>query len=197
MRSPTEAVHPAAVQRLVRGGMLVGLGVALQAAEALLLPPLPLPGLKLGLANVATLLALELGGAGTALTVAVLRVCVAALVVGGFLSVNFTLSLSGALTSALLITWGRRWGGARLTSRGLGVIGAAAHNAGQVLTFWLLSGQRGALLYLPPLLLLAVPAGACTGTAAAFLQLAFLQDLGRQEIIEAYGQALSQKRGGR
>ncbi|MDI3280762.1 MAG: hypothetical protein QJR13_05270, partial [Bacillota bacterium] len=65
MQSPTEGVKLAAAQRLARGGMLVGLGVSLHAAEALLLPTLPLPGLKLGLANVATLLALELGGAGT------------------------------------------------------------------------------------------------------------------------------------
>ncbi|MDI3280394.1 MAG: Gx transporter family protein, partial [Bacillota bacterium] len=137
------------------------------------------------------------GGAGTALTVAVLRVFLATLVAGGFLSVSFALSLSGALASALLITWGRRWGGARLTSRGLGVAGAAAHNLGQVVAFWLLSGQRGALLYLPPLLLLAVPAGACTGIAAALLQPFVLGRLERQEVVEAHGQTLSQEGDGR
>lgn len=190
MQSRTEL---GAAQRVARGGMLVGLGVALHAAESLLLSPLPLPGLKLGLANIATLLALELGGVEAAFTVAVLRVSLATLVAGSFLSVSFALSLSGALVSALFIAWGRRWGGTRLTSRGLGVAGAAAHNLGQVAAFWLLTGQRAALLYLPPLLLLAVPAGACTGTAAALLQPFVLRRLERQEVVEAYSQALSQE----
>ncbi|MBI4976139.1 MAG: Gx transporter family protein [Spirochaetes bacterium] len=80
--------------------ILVAFAAALQIAESFI--PYPVPGAKLGLANIATMLALMRFGPGAAVTVAFLRTIVASLVLGTFLAPPFFLSLTGALGAALL-----------------------------------------------------------------------------------------------
>jgi heptaprenyl diphosphate synthase len=75
--------------------------VALALAEAAL--PSPIPGVKPGLANIVTLLVLLRHGWRTAAWVSLLRVVVASLVLGSFLSPSFVLSLAGAAASLLVL----------------------------------------------------------------------------------------------
>lgn len=123
---------------------------------------LPLPGAKLGLANLATLIALELDGLGAAVTVSILRVILA-----GFFSGTlgaFWFSLGGALLSLVGMAIGRRLPGVSLV--GVSMVGAVCHNAGQLLVLRLLMPGAGVAALLPWLILLAVPAGAITGVIA-------------------------------
>jgi heptaprenyl diphosphate synthase len=149
--------------------MLLALGIALHLVEGLLLGPLPVPGAKLGLANIATLLALLAYGLRWALLLGVLRVAVGSLLGGTFLSLGFLLAFAGAVVSALVMASGRRLGGDRLGPVGVSVLGAVSHNLTQLAVFALWARHAGVFYYLPALLLLAGPTGLCTGLVAAYL----------------------------
>ena len=73
---------------------LTALAITIHIAESAL--PSPLPGIKPGLANVVTIVALVQYGWGTAAWVALLRVLIGSLLIGTFLSPTFLLSLAGA-----------------------------------------------------------------------------------------------------
>lgn len=112
--------------------LLVGVGSVLHLIEGML-PPLPLPGVKLGLANVATLLALRLLGARASVAVAVLRSLLGALLGGTLFSPAFWMGFFGALSSALVMSGMvaiRPRGSNALTS----VLGAVAHSTAQIIT---------------------------------------------------------------
>jgi heptaprenyl diphosphate synthase len=67
--------------------------------------PMPLPGVKPGLANIVTLIVLARYGWVAAAWVSGLRVFAGSLLLGYFLSPGFFMSLSGALCSLLTLAW--------------------------------------------------------------------------------------------
>lgn len=163
-------------RRLVFLALLTALGTALHLVEALLPLPLPLPGVKLGLANLVTLLALSFYGFRDGLTVALARVVLGALLTGLFLSPAFLLSVSGALAStavmALLLRWTRCF-----SLLGISMAGAVAHNLGQLGAAALLLQSSAVYFYLPVLLVAGIPTGLCTGYLLTLL-LERLEQLG-------------------
>lgn len=113
---------------------LAAAAVSIHILEALL--PSPMPGLKPGFANIITICVLCLYGWSTAAWVSLLRVLVASLLLGTFLSPTFMLSFSGALASLLIL-----WPMTRLPGRGFGPVGysvaaALAHITGQFVLAW-------------------------------------------------------------
>ena len=113
--------------------------------------PLPLPGVKPGLANIVTLLVLARYGWGTAAWVSGLRVIAGGLLLGQFLSPGFFMSLCGALASlgvlALAVRLPARWFGPVSWS----ILAAFAHIGGQLALarLWLI--PHNGLFYLVPL----------------------------------------------
>ena len=111
--------------------MLVALSLALSLAERMipLEAVIPLPGVKLGLANIVTMFALyELGGR-YALAVLVCRCALASLFGGGFTALAF--SLAGGLLALAAMALARR--APFLSVYGVSLCGAACHNTGQIL----------------------------------------------------------------
>jgi heptaprenyl diphosphate synthase len=149
-------------RRMVFLSLLVALGTALHVVEGIILAPLPLPGVKLGLANIVTLFALYLYGLREGITVALLRVLVGSLLGGLFLSPGFFLALSGAILSTLVMASLLRYTSC-FSLLGVSIAGAAGHNLGQVLAASVLLQSRAVFYYLPWLLLAAVPTGLFTG----------------------------------
>ncbi len=121
---------------------LAAAAIGLTLAEAAI--PLPIPGVKPGLANIVTLLVLYRYGWRMAAWVAGLRVVAGALALGQFLTPAFVLSLSGGLASLLVLAWAihlpQRWFG----PVGLSVLAAGAHIVAQLLVvdLWLLPDIR-------------------------------------------------------
>lgn len=151
-----------------RVAMYAAAAVGLTLAEAAI--PLPIPGLKPGLANIVTLVVLLLYGWRMAVWVSLLRVVAGALLLGSFLTPAFVLSLSGALASLMLLALIRGLYPRILGAVGLSVLAAFAHVGAQlmVVDFWLMPGVS--LLSLSPLFLAAAWAtGLLNGLVAARL----------------------------
>ena len=148
---------PSAARRAAMLGILCALAGTLSFLEGLL-PALPLPGAKLGLANVVTMFALSSMGLPAALAVTLAKT-VFALFRGGS---AFILSLSGGLLSTLTMALVWRLWRRHLSFVGLGILGAVAHNAGQLLAAVVLIGPS-LFYYAPWLLLMALGTGFVTG----------------------------------
>ncbi len=86
--------------------LFAALALAIYSAESLLPPPIPLPGIKLGLANIITLLVLHLYRARDAAVVLLARVLLAGLLFGQAMSLLY--SLCGGLLCFVAMTLASR-----------------------------------------------------------------------------------------
>ena len=126
---------------------------------------IPLPGVKLGLANVVTLFALYTLGPGRALLILMGRCLLGAVFAGNMNALIF--SVLGGVTAMLVMTALSR--GRRLSIYGVSIGGAAAHNCGQIAAAVLTLGNTAPLYYLPVLLGVSLGTGALTGVLAVCL----------------------------
>ena len=153
------------VKRLVTLAALVSVGMILSYVESLIPVFIPVPGLKIGLANIATVMCLLLFGFRAAFSVSLLRVCLSSLLFGN--SVSFVYSLFGAVFSILVMAGLKR---VRFFSGvGISVGGAVFHNLGQILAAAIVMGTSAVAVYLPPLTVGGVLAGIVIGVAAGLL----------------------------
>ncbi len=150
---------------LVLCALLVAMALALSYVERLipLQAVIPLPGIKLGLANIVTMFALYFLNARSALWVLVARCALGAAFGGGFSALAF--SLTGGLLALAVMLLARRL--RFLSVYGVSICGAAAHNLGQVLAAMAMLGSAAVLVYLPLLLCAAVAAGFITGAVSS------------------------------
>lgn len=144
-------------------GVLTTLGLVLSYLEALIPLPIGIPGVKLGLANLAVLIALDRLGPRVALTVSILRISLASLLFGTVVSAAY--AFSGGLLSFLVMLLLLRSG--RFTVIGASLAGGAAHNIGQLAAAAVVLGTTHVVVYLPALLVCGVAAGLLTGVCAA------------------------------
>lgn len=132
--------------------------------------PLPLPGVKPGLANIVVLIVLLRYGWGAACWVSLLRVVAGSLLLGQFLAPGFFLGLSGALCSLGLLGLAqylpRRWFG----PVSLSVLASFAHIGGQLALarLWLVP-HDGVFVLSPIFALAALVFGVINGLVVARL----------------------------
>lgn len=129
-----------------------------------------LPFFRLGLANLPILLALPLfRGRELALLVA-LKVVGQALVNGTLASYVFLFSLSSSLSSAVVMYAAWRWGGSRISTVGVSLLGALASNAVQIALSVAFVFGAGAWVIAPLLMGLGVATGLFVGVAAGQIE---------------------------
>jgi heptaprenyl diphosphate synthase len=168
MRSTRSYADGASVRALATTGLLVAMGAVLGLVESALLPALPVPGVRLGLANVAVVLALSLLGPARALAVSLLRVLVVAIATASLGGPAGLLATCGAVAAwcAMAALW--RFG-ATFSVIGWSVAGSAAHVAGQLLAACVVTGTLAPLLLSPLSLALAAVCGLAIGYSARLL----------------------------
>lgn len=147
--------------------VLAALALGLSTLEVLFPLSLivPLPGVKLGLANIVTVFALYQLGAGAALAILLTRCLLGGLFAGNVSAMLF--SLLGGVTAMLVMIALRRC--RRLSVYGVSVGGAAAHNIGQMAAACITLGSTMVLGYLPFLLAVSLVTGTLTGFVTALL----------------------------
>jgi heptaprenyl diphosphate synthase len=151
---------------LAENASFLVLALALSYVEALIPLSLliPIPGVKLGLANLAVLLAVYRNGFFSGAAVSLARVILSAVLFGSVSSLAF--SLGGALLSLLMLALLRPLYGRFCSWIGISAACAAAHNGGQILVaaFWM--HDSAVFLYLPVLFAAAAVTGTLTGVMA-------------------------------
>ena len=150
---------------LVLCAVLISLALALSYTERFipLQMVIPLPGVKLGLANIVTLIALYLLGTKSAFAILIPRCVLGAVFGGGITGLAFSL-IGGILALTVMAIAGK----AHLFSiYGVSILGAAAHNIGQILAAMVLMNSVYISAYLPYLLSVALFTGCATGAAGA------------------------------
>lgn len=160
-------------KHLTRCALLTALALALSYLENLfpLSLAIPVPGVKLGLANIVTVFALYALGTREALEILFSRCFLGALFAGNMNALIF--SLLGGFSAMFAMIFCRRW--TRLSIYGVSIVGAAAHNCGQIAAAVLTLGNSAVLYYLPILLAVSLLTGTLTGLVSAFLFRALLQ----------------------
>ncbi len=136
-------------------GLLLAFALILSYVE-MLIPFQPgVPGIKLGLANLAVLLCLYLWGWKDALLLTIIKAVFSGFLFGSLFMILY--SLAGAIISALVMILLKRTGGFHLPV--VSAAGGAAHNMGQLLVAFFAVETYGVLYYAPVLL----AAGTITG----------------------------------
>lgn len=143
-------------------GIFTAIAIILHLLEAGIPNPFPIPGVKLGLANIVGLWAIYTLGLPLALVIVILRVCLGTLLSGSFLSFGFFMGLAGAVTSTLIMAAVIKFL-PHSSAIGVSVLGAVSHNIAQLAVAAVFLNQPGIFYYLPILLFSAIPAGILTG----------------------------------
>lgn len=147
-------------------GLLTAVALTIFLVEAQLPPVLPVPGVKLGLANIVTVLTVFALGPGEGILVLAARIFLGAVFCGNFSSILYS-AAGGACAIAVTIALRRI-----LTRKQLfvaGCLGAMAHSVGQIAMAALVLGTASVFVYLPVLLAVSLATGLFTGLCAQFL----------------------------
>ena len=134
--------------------------------EAQIPAPIPVPGVKLGLANIVTLIAMVMLGRREAGLILLVRIAMGGMFTGGVSAFIFSIA-GGALAYAVMCLTLKLFPEKLLWV--VSVLGAIAHNLGQLIAAIIITKTSSLILYAPALLASAVITGAFTGIAAMYL----------------------------
>lgn len=118
-----------------------------------------IPGVKLGLANLAVLFILERYTWKEAALVSVVRILVIGFMFGNLFSISY--SLAGAFLSLLVMTLFQKQKEVSLT--GISIAGGVSHNIGQLLVAMVIVENTSLMYYAPALLISGVVTGLVIG----------------------------------
>ena len=144
--------------------LLTATAMILSYVESLL-PSFGIPGVKIGLANIAVIFTLFRLGWKEGIAVSLVRVLLVTLLFSSPAALAY--SAAGAVLSLVVMALLRRI--QVFSTVGVSVAGGVAHNAGQILVaMWLLETDT-LIYYLPVLVVAGVAGGILTGLCAALL----------------------------
>ena len=152
--------------KLTRMALLTAIALTIFMVEAQIPAVVPLPGVKLGLANIVTVYAVFVLGPGEAAAILTCRIFLGAVFAGNFSTIFY--SAAGGLCAILVTILLRKF----LTRKQIwvaGTLGAAAHSVGQVAMAVVLTGTPSIAVYLPALIAISIVTGLFTGLCAQFL----------------------------
>lgn len=159
-------------KKLTLMAVLTAVALGIFVIEAQIPPLAPIPGIKLGLANIVTVYAVFALGPSPAAMILLARILLGSLFSGGM---TIFYSLAGGFCCYLVMLAMRKL----VTLRQIwvcSVLGAMAHNVGQIIAAVLITRTPGIAVYLPALMVSGILAGLFTGLCAQFL----LQRVGKR-----------------
>lgn len=159
---------PRSAGHLTRIAFLAAIGIALYVLESLV--PGPAPFLKIGLANVSSVLALMTLSASDVFLVVGTRVVVGSLLVGTLFGPSFVIAIGSGMAAAAAM-WAARAAGNTFSVVGVSLIGSVTHVVVQVVLVMVLFVRDTSLLILLPILLLSAIVG---GLIVGFISLKLL-----------------------
>ena len=150
-------------QKLSLMAMTVAVAMLLSFIESRLPAFVSVPGVKIGLANIAVMFALYKFGVKEAALISLVRVVLISLLFGSLVSMLYGLC-GGALSLCVMIILKRY---SPLSPLGVSVAGGVAHNVGQIAVACFLLSTARLAYYLPVLILTGTLSGIVIGICAA------------------------------
>jgi heptaprenyl diphosphate synthase len=139
------------VKKIVLLGLLISQALVLSIIESWIQIPVPVPGVKLGLANIITVVVIVYFGFREALTVVIVR-CVLTSFFGGGGWMFFFFSAAGGILSTMIMSILYKTGRNKFSLTGISIAGAITHNIGQLLVAAFFMRDPAVAVYLPVLL---------------------------------------------
>lgn len=143
--------------------VMAALSLGLYALESLIPPIIPVPGVKLGLSNVITLICIYIIGRKAAFAVLLIRIFLSSLLFGQPVSLVFSL-FGGVLSFAVMALLKRFFDKSNIWA--ISVFGAFAHNFGQIIAAVLITSELSVAYYFLFLVISSVVTGVFTGICA-------------------------------
>lgn len=162
MSSQADRSYALRTKNLALSAILAALAMILSYVEAMVPMPVPIPGIKLGLANLVILLAIYRLGFKYALAINCIRIFVTGLLFTGVFGILY--SLAGGLLSLLVMYLLYRTG--IFSMVGVSMAGGVAHNLGQLLTACLIMSNIRLMSYFAVLLFAGMGSGILMGIVA-------------------------------
>ena len=151
------------LRKLTLAALLTAAGLVVFVIEAQIPPLTAIPGIKLGLSNVFTMLTLFCVGPSWALGTMVVRVSLGSLLTGQTMA--FFYSICGG-TLAFFVMWALKKPLGEEKLWVLSAFGAMGHNLGQMAAALFITRTQAHLYYLPVLMAAAIVTGIFTGLCA-------------------------------
>ena len=152
-------------KKMVTISALISVAMILSYIESMVPAFVAVPGVKMGLSNIATVFALYTLGWPYAICVSVVRVFLSALLFGNFVSLIYSLSGAAlALLAMILLSKSNLF-----SSVGVSVAGGVCHNAGQIIAACIVMKNSAISLYLIPLVISGTLSGILIGFVAGML----------------------------
>ncbi len=151
--------------RLTALALTVSFAMILSYIESRIPAFVSIPGIKVGLANIAVIFTLYKFGVKEAVTVSLIRVLLVSSLFGT--PVSFIYSVSGAILSLAAMILLKRL--TPLTEVAISVTGGVMHNVGQIAAACFMLSTNVIIYYLPFLILSGTIAGIVVGIASALL----------------------------
>ncbi|MDD4402861.1 MAG: Gx transporter family protein [Desulfitobacteriaceae bacterium] len=148
-------------RRIAIIAMFVALATVLNIVERSIIIPGAHPGVKLGLANVITLLSILMLGSRDAFLVVAVRCFMGAFIGGN--PVGFLFSFTGGMLSTLVMVIMWNYFRKLISIVNISMIGAVCHNIGQLFIAALLARSFHVYVFLPVLMISAVITGYIVG----------------------------------
>lgn len=145
--------------------LMVALALIFSYVEVLIPFTVGIPGIKLGIANIAVIIALYYLGPKYAITINVVRVLIAGLLFNGLFGAFY--SLAGAIVSFVVMMVLKKTNVFSVV--GISMAGSVAHNLGQILVAAVLVANIKIFIYFPVLIISGVITGAIIGVLAGLI----------------------------
>lgn len=166
-------MNNSAAKRMAYFGLFIALAFVFSYVEAILPTSIPIPGVKLGLANIVVLTVLYAYGSKEAFIISVVRIILVALTFSNMFTMVY--SLAGGLLSWAVMSLFKKID--KFSIIGVSVMGGLSHNMGQLLVAAVLMQTRSLVYYLPILMV----GGIVTGIIIGILSRAILKILLKQD----------------
>lgn len=146
-------------KNVVYCGVLIAVAMLIGYIEQNLPLNIGIPGVKLGLANAVTIVALSVLGKKEAILITELRVLLATFMFGKIFAMVF--SIAGSVLSLVAMLLLKKTG--KFSNIGISVAGGVMHNVGQIIAAAILLHTKAIIYYLPILIIAGVVAGIIIG----------------------------------
>ena len=153
-------------KKLTTLALLSAIALTIFMVEAQIPALVPIPGVKLGLANIVTVFTVFALGAGEGVAVLFVRIFLGAVFAGNFSTIFYS-AAGGACAILVTILLKKVLNKKQLWVAGC--LGAVAHSIGQMAVAILMTSTPGLIVYLPVMIVACILSGTFTGLCAQFL----------------------------